>query len=231
LSKREQRREAAREQILMAAARAIAKHGYHGMSMRKLARATDRSLANFYNYFSSKDEVLFALHSRAFGALIGAVEDLLDGCDDPVGELYLFIANHVGYFVEHSDVMRVLVYEAVVLQPKHRKQVRKLKERYFRIARDIVGRILESDSARGRDEAVLERATYSVFGMMNWVYAWYEPKRHGSARDVVRAIHHMAIQGLGVSPTLNDLQDALEEQLARDDKLPSPIRSRDGAAA
>ena len=46
--------------ILDAAARAIAEHGFHGMSMRDLAGETGQVVAGLYNYFSSKDEVLFA---------------------------------------------------------------------------------------------------------------------------------------------------------------------------
>ena len=34
-------------EILAAAARAFAEHGYHGMSMRDLAKATGRGLASF----------------------------------------------------------------------------------------------------------------------------------------------------------------------------------------
>jgi AcrR family transcriptional regulator len=42
------------EEILTAAAHLLAARGYHGMSMRDLARATGMSLANLYNYFHSK---------------------------------------------------------------------------------------------------------------------------------------------------------------------------------
>ena len=45
-------------EILTAAARAFAEHGYHGMSMRDLARATGRAPATLYNYFDSKEELL-----------------------------------------------------------------------------------------------------------------------------------------------------------------------------
>jgi len=77
LTQQEQRRERVREEILEAAASAIAAHGYHGMSMRDLAKATDRSLASFYNYFASKEDVLFALQSRAFENLIATSREVI----------------------------------------------------------------------------------------------------------------------------------------------------------
>ena len=48
---------ARRELILDRAEELFAEHGFHGMSMRELAKATGRSPASFYNYFSSKEEI------------------------------------------------------------------------------------------------------------------------------------------------------------------------------
>ena len=42
----------------------------------------------------------------------------------------------------------------------------------------------------------LDRATYSIFGMINWVWAWYEPALHGTPDDVARSIHSLAMCGL-----------------------------------
>ena len=60
-----------RRKILLAAARFIAEHGYHGMSMRALAKATGKSLATSHNYIYSKEEILFALQREAFETRIG----------------------------------------------------------------------------------------------------------------------------------------------------------------
>ncbi len=236
MSEEDGRRERVREQILEAAAQAIASRGFHGMSMRELARVTGRSLGNFYNYFSSKDEVLLALNSRAFGVLMDTQHESLSCSDDPVAQLYLFIANHVGYFVQHTDVMRVLIHEAAALEPEQRREVRTTKDRYFRIARGIVARILEQQAQGGGgevDEGEIDRATYCVFGMMNWVYAWYDPERHGPPRELAHTIHRMAICGLVAGGPQAELQGAMDSQI-RQGELPSPIRRRqsdEGAAA
>ncbi len=52
-------------------------------------------------------------------------------------------------------------------------------------------------SAGGRGGgAALERATYSMFGMLNWIYGWYEPARHGTPHEVARTIHRIAMSGV-----------------------------------
>lgn len=223
MTSKERRRERAGEQILEAAAKAIAEHGFHGMTMRGLAAATGMSLANFYNYFDSKDDLLFELHERAFQGLAATAEAALQKTDDPEAQLYLFISNHVGYFTQHTDVMRVLIYEASKLDREHRREVRELKDAYFNAALRIIARLLPSPKGRAPERAELERAAYCVFGMMNWVYAWYDPKQHGSAERVVRTIHGMAMVGLkggaGLAPPPDDLGDKSAPA-----RLPSLVR-------
>lgn len=193
------RREQNRADIIQAAARVIAKHGFHGMSMRKLAQATRRGLATFYNYFDSKEEVLFELQRQAFTTLVARAEQALQAVDDPQRRLLVFIQTHVQYFAEHPDVMQVLVREAAALPRAWRQEVRTLKERYFDIGRDVVQAVAHShrglDDRDGGDQE-LERATYGVFGMLNWVYGWYEPSRHGDPAHVAATLHRMAMWGL-----------------------------------
>lgn len=197
------RHEAQRIEILKAAAEAIAEHGFYGMTMRGLARATGRGLATFYDYFSSKEDLLFSLQTGAFESMAESVTVALEDVEDPVDRLYVFVLNHLRYAAEHKSVMRVLVHEASALPAARRKTVRVLKERYFNICRDIVASILaagcNSPGAGGVDNAdpvEVERITYSVFGMLNWSYGWYDPRQHGTPQDVAKTIHALAVCGL-----------------------------------
>ncbi len=197
------RHQAQRDEILVAAALAIAEHGFHGMTMRGLAKATGRGLASCYTYFGSKEDLLFSLQSEAFERLTSSVKTALLDVDKNVDRLYVFILNHVRYLAEHRAVMRVLVHEASALPAAKRKKVRLLKEGYFQIGRDIVTAIVAgrrnspgTDGAAGLDPKEVERVTYSVFGMINWSYGWYDPKLHGTPQDVARTIHAVAVYGL-----------------------------------
>lgn len=192
-----------RAAILGAAARAIARHGYHGMSMRDLSRASGQGLASLYVYFSSKEDILFALQSEAFDALIASSEQAVARETEPVARLHALILNHVRFFTEHPDLMRTLVQEAAALPPDKRGQIRDRKERYFDSARRLIAVIVEfgcgRPGARPRaegDEGELERATYALFGMLNWIYGWYEPKRHGPPELLAQTLHRIALCGL-----------------------------------
>ncbi len=203
-----------RARILRAAAALIAAESYHGMTMRKLARAAGTSLANVYNYFASKEEILFALHREAFETLLAATGEVLADVSDPAGRLYGFISHHVHYFADHPDVMRVLVHQAAALPARKRRAVRRLKERYFEIGRDVVRDAVEAGGRRLEDEAELERLTYSLFGMLNWIYGWYRPPVHGGPRQLARTIYEVALCGLVARSPHRQVEDRLEAHLA-----------------
>ena len=200
--KRRPQSEQKRNVILEAAARAIARSGFHGMSMRDLAGETGQALASFYNYFRSKDEVIFHIQARAFETMIATAEDALRGLAAPQDRLFAFIYQHVRFVAEHPDVMQVLVHEAASLAAPHRNQVRALKERYYDLGRGIVGELYrEGCGASGAfgakaNQLELERMTYGVFGMLNWTYGWYDPARHGTPGEVARSLHSLALCGL-----------------------------------
>lgn len=197
------RRPKPREEILAAAAHAVAKDGYHGMSMRDLARDTGRSLAGLYAHFESKEAILFELQSGAFQSLIDGAERALAVERDPERRLHAFVLNHVRHFADHPDLMRVLILEASTLPPARRAAVRALKERYFRIGRDVLNVLVElgrgalcAGANDAVDEKELERVTYTFFGMLNWIWGWYEPRRHGSSEELARTIERVALCGM-----------------------------------
>lgn len=218
MSPRPANAEQGQHEILEAAAVIVAEQGFHGMSMRDLARATSRSLSSLYHYFPSKHALLAAIHIRAFDSLNACARDACRPSDPPSTRLYAFIYQHVRYVVEHPAVMRVLVGEAGALLPTDRALVRQRKEAYFEILRAIVADVLLSGchhttpvpEVAGVD---VDRATYNLFGMINWIYAWYEPEVHGSVADVSRSVHSLALCGLVTQCPQRPVQDAAEPRL------------------
>lgn len=225
-----------RRKILETAARSIAEHGYYGMSMRALARATGKSLATAYNYFSSKEEILFALQKEAFETLISAAERALAGVESPSSRLYVLILNHLTYVSTHADVMRVLVHEAGSLPPQRRRSIRALKKRYFEIGRGVIEELLaEGCGSAGvpggqvDDPVEVERVTYSLFGMLNWVYSWYSPERHGEPRELARSMHGLIVCGALTRCPVREMQTEMDSHFGALEPRPL-IRGREPAA-
>lgn len=226
---RADRAEQRQTEILAVAAEFVAERGFHGMSMRDLARATGKNISTLYNDFPSKESLLLAIQLRAFETLTGATAEACAPDLSPSQRLFCFIYQHVRYVVSNPAVMRILVAEAGALGPEQRAQVRELKVEYFSQLRGIVGDVA---GVCGVDAGV-ELATYNIFGMLNWVYGWYEGQRHGGTEDIARAIHGMALGGIAMSLQRSAGTEELERalNLLNSDNLLAPTQAAEARTA
>ncbi len=160
------------EGLLSSAAREFALRGYDRTSMRDLARASGISLAGVYYYVQSKEELLFLIQSRNFEAVIVGMRESLAGATDPVERLQRFVDNHLDYFATHMPEMKVLSREADALEGEFLQRVNDMKRQYTRALMDVLADI---ERSHGPAHANRRVAAYSLFGMMNWIYTWYDP--------------------------------------------------------
>jgi TetR/AcrR family transcriptional regulator len=183
--------------ILRKSSSLMAARGYHATSMRDLALATGRSLSGLYHYFRGKEDLLYLINQRGFERLERAAIDLEHSFPDPVARLYAFVYLHTRYFVDHMDEMRVMTWGTQELSADRAREIHDLKERYARRVLDAVRDVHRSIAGGALDDARLERETYILFGMMNWMFTWYSPDRHGRPEDLVQDVFNTFIGGLG----------------------------------
>ncbi|WP_254716361.1 TetR/AcrR family transcriptional regulator [Actinomadura sp. WMMB 499] len=86
----------AAEAIIMAAVDVMARHGYHGTSVRDLAEAAGVSPGLIYHYFGSKHDLLLTILDRGMDRLVESTEEaLFHAGDDPADRLCAIVGQHV----------------------------------------------------------------------------------------------------------------------------------------
>ncbi len=180
------------EFILRTAARIFAEKSYHSTSMRDISRATEVSLAGLYHYCKSKEELLFLIQDNCFGRVLERLEERLHEATDPISKLRIFIENHLSFFAANMSEMKVLSHEAESLRGDLHAHVSTRKDKYTKLARKILRELQEQQS--GKQQIDLTVATYALFGMMNWIYNWYDP--HGKLK-VADLAHNLTQLFLG----------------------------------
>lgn len=158
--------------LIASSARVFAETGYHQTSMRDLARATGVSLSGLYYYVDSKEELLFLIQHRNFADVIASLRESLEGVERPTDKLLRFIENHLEFFGMHMAEMKVLSHEAGSLSGDFLARVNEQKREYTRMLMDI---LQEIEASNGPAHVNRRVAAYSLFGMMNWIYNWYNP--------------------------------------------------------
>ncbi|HEU4711255.1 MAG TPA: TetR/AcrR family transcriptional regulator [Pyrinomonadaceae bacterium] len=181
------------EFILRTAARIFAEKSYHSTSMRDISRATNVSLAGLYHYCKSKEELLFLIQDNCFGRVLERLEQQLREVDDPVVKLRIFIENHLSFFAANMAEMKVLSHEAESLRGDLHAHVSTRKDNYTRLARRILE---EVQSLTNTGNAIdLTVATYALFGMMNWIYNWYDPQGKLRVQELAQHLTQLYLGG------------------------------------
>ncbi|HEX5136370.1 MAG TPA: TetR/AcrR family transcriptional regulator [Planctomycetota bacterium] len=177
-------------EIRRRAAEVFAGQGFDRASIRDVAKATGLSLAGLYYYYKGKEEILFDIQREAFTTLLDAHAAALAGVRDPEQKLRRVVDAHLAFFAGHIAEMKVMSRESEQLQGEYAGQVDELKRRYVRLVRGIV------EELQPRPEAPAGVAAFLLFGMMNWVYTWYDEKRDGSPADIARAAQEIFLRGV-----------------------------------
>jgi AcrR family transcriptional regulator len=199
------------EFILRTAARIFAEKSYHSTSMRDISRETNVSLAGLYHYCKSKEELLFLIQDNCFGRVLERLEQRLEGVADPITKLGIFIENHLSFFAANMSEMKVLSHEAESLRGDLYAHVSTRKDKYTKLARLI---LREVQTSRESEESVdLTVATYALFGMMNWIYNWYDPHGKLNVNDLAQHLTQLFVggfsPGLSLQPVVPKQQDDL----------------------
>jgi len=187
------------EHILRASARIFAEKSYHSTSMRDISRATGVSLAGLYHYCKSKEELLFLIQDHCFGRVLESLEERIKDVDDPLQKLHIFIDNHLSFFAANMAEMKVLSHEAESLSGDLHERVSTTKERYARLARRIFREVQQR--VGGASTVDLTVATYALFGMMNWIYNWYDSSGKLSVNQLIDNMTRLFFTGFLASET------------------------------
>jgi AcrR family transcriptional regulator len=160
--------------------------------MRDLSRASGMSLAGLYYYFESKERLLFLIQKHTFSTIVHRLKARLQGISDPEQQIRIFILNHLEYFLANQASMKVLSHEAEALKNGFASEVAAIKREYYRIC---VGLLDELKRDRGLQFST-RIAVLSLFGMMNWIYTWHNPKVDADAEQIAREMGDIFLRGV-----------------------------------
>jgi AcrR family transcriptional regulator len=104
--------DAVRERILDCALKILVKNGYESLSMAKLGSKMNMTAANIYNYYSSKDELLIAIHKKTYAMLLTKMRNAVEATDTPLQRFW----NMINAFVEFGT-QNINIYDVMFNRP------------------------------------------------------------------------------------------------------------------
>jgi TetR/AcrR family transcriptional regulator, cholesterol catabolism regulator len=179
-------------EILSHATAVFCKKGYAGASMRDLSRASGMSLAGLYYYFESKERLLFLIQKHTFTTIVQRLKAQLEGVESPEDRIRIFILNHLEYFLANQAAMKVLSHEAEALKNGFASDVAAIKREYYRICMGL----LEDLKQEYGLQVSTRIGVLSLFGMMNWIYTWHNPRVDADAASIAKEMGDVFLRGV-----------------------------------
>ncbi|MGH8924354.1 MAG: TetR family transcriptional regulator [Acidimicrobiia bacterium] len=176
-----------RQDVVRAASRLFASRGYHGTSMRDLAREVGLLGSSLYSHIESKADLLVEVVEQG-GALFQAAADRAEGAGGSgADQLTALVEGHLDVVLDHIDEARTFLYEADALDDAHRGRVLAARDKYEAAFR----RVLIAGAKDGSFQADLDPTTAAIMilSVLNAVERWYRPRgrldRGGLAAEIL----------------------------------------------
>lgn len=183
--------------ILAGAKAAFEEHGYHGTTVRDIARHSGVTVPGLYYHYDSKQAMLVSL-------LMGSMAALLDLCaaalakadDDPVRRLSALVECIVEFMARHAS-QGLLQSEIRSLEPDNRARYVALRDELEGLLRGIV---VDGNANGAFHTEFPVEASRAVLTMCDAVGRWYRPGGRMSPTTLARRYVTIALSTVGYRP-------------------------------
>lgn len=186
-------------QMLDAAVRCFARHGYQTASMDEIAELAGVSKPLVYLYLNSKEELFTACIRREAGALLAAVAAGVEDRNLPPDErLWAGLLAFFTYAAEHPDAWVVLSRQARTQGEPFATEAARMRDEIADFTAGLIGEAVRDasggDGITGRDVAALAQA---LVGSAESLASWANETPGVSAREAAATLMNFAWAGLG----------------------------------
>jgi AcrR family transcriptional regulator len=184
-----------REDVVIAAGRLFSTRGYHGTSMRDLARELGLIGSSLYSHIDSKADLLVEVVERG-SVLFQESADQATAIDgDGLSRLRALVAGHVDVVLDHPDEVRTFLYEANALEQGHRDRVRAVRNNYEEAFREALR--AGADDGSLRPDLDPSFCAILLLSILNALERWYSPNGRLSRDELVAGILAFGLEGIG----------------------------------
>jgi AcrR family transcriptional regulator len=182
------------QDIIDAAAQIFHDQGYAETSVHDIAEAVGILKGSLYYYIRSKEDLLFQVLSDVHDAFKGIVERTRALDAPAIERLRYYIREHVIFNTQNVTKMAVFYHDYRSLSEKPLAEIVERRRFYEDYLRDLIAEA-QGEGGVNRDLDP-KLAAFTLFGMMNWVYHWFQPGGAWTPAQIGEQVASMAIDGL-----------------------------------
>jgi len=175
---REAQYAAKKQSVILSAASAFRRRGYHNTSMVEIAQTLGLTKAALYYYVKNKEEILYESHLVTYDAMDAILKSSRYGHESSLDNLEAVFRQFVGLLTQ-SGVS--LLTDVDSLNGEWRSEVirrrKKIERRVIRLVREG-----QADGSIRSGDARLH--VFFFMGALNWLNAWFETDGRLKGEDI-----------------------------------------------
>lgn len=173
-----------RTQLVAAAERLVAEHGYLSVRLEDIGAAVGVSGPAIYRHFPNKEGLLVELLVGISTRLLAGALQVVEQADDAGAALNGLIDFHLDFVLGESNLIRIQDRDLGYLPPAAKRQVRMAQRQYVEIWVEVQRQV---DAQR--DEAEARLKAHAVFGLLNSTpHSVKLPSADHASRSMLRAM-------------------------------------------
>ncbi|MFS0553962.1 TetR/AcrR family transcriptional regulator [Brevibacillus sp. 179-C9.3 HS] len=161
-----------RERIIETSMRLFEANGYHKVTVDQIVKESGTSKGGFYHNFKSKDELLYIIHDQFITYVLEKAEEAYEKWDTPTERLQAIVKSFVMMIDLYRSQVTIFYQESLFLAPEYYTDIETKRDRYKKIMFTVISDGIESGEFR--PELPVPIVSMAIFGMVNWIYKWYQ---------------------------------------------------------
>jgi len=182
-----------KQEIIEGAARLFDRVGYHGVNMAMIAKAAGVKKPTLYHYITSKDEILFGLHELFIGTLRRNTDARIAAGLPPLEILRAVVEDTFKLLHDFPGYVRAFFEHFRELSQKQRNEIAVKRDEYIAL---VIGVIEQAMQAGVINKADPRLTAHCLFGIANWAYQWYSPRKDPPPEKVAAECWSIFLRGL-----------------------------------
>ena len=182
------------EEILDAATKLFATHGYADTDTQKLADKLGVGKGTLYRYFPSKRELFLAAADRGMRKLCEYIDSTTTPIEDPPERIAQVVRSYLDFFANHPELCELLIHERALF--KDRKKPTYIEHRESN--RERLRVLYRSYIAEGQIRYIPVDQILDVLGdlLYGTMFTNYFSDRHVSVEEQARGILNILFHGI-----------------------------------
>ena len=161
-----------RERIIETAMRLFEAYGYHRVTVDQIVKESGTSKGGFYHNFKSKDELLYIIHDQFISYVLEKAQEACQQWNTPPERLQAIVKSFVKMIDLYRSQVTIFYQESLFLSPEYFAEIERKRDQYKQMMFAVIQEGIETGDFR--PELPVPIVSMAIFGMVNWIYKWYQ---------------------------------------------------------